>query len=86
MKQMLFKTLKRLFQTIFLSVCTIAILLTIAFSSILISCKTVSKLKLYKDYYNATEELLDSLESEFNWIDRYDGEALYKYEDAVKKI
>ena len=41
------------------------------------------KVQSYRDYYNATEALLDTLENEYNWVDSFDP---YEYYDAKKAI
>lgn len=37
----------------------------------------------YKEYYHATESLLDTLEHYDNWVDRFDPQDYY---DAVEKL
>jgi len=37
----------------------------------------------YKEYYRATESLLDTLEYHDNWVDRFDP---YEYYEAVEKV
>lgn len=37
----------------------------------------------YKEYYRATENLLDTLEYHDNWVDRFDPQDYY---DAVSKL
>lgn len=37
----------------------------------------------YRDYYKATEELLDTLEQRYNWVDGYDP---YDYYEAVDNL
>lgn len=48
---------------------------------------TVKELKveneLLKNYYLGAEELLDTLENHYNWVDAIDNEAYY---DAVDKL
>lgn len=50
------------------------------------NCHVQSKLHAYRNYYNATETLLDSLEEHFNWCDRYDSEAVFNYYNAYKAL
>lgn len=52
----------------------------------IIACSIQHQLNIHKQYYIATEALLDSLEEEFNWIDRYDGQALDNYYDIRSKF
>lgn len=40
----------------------------------------------YRAYYQATETLLDSLEDQFNWIDRYDSKAIDNYYNAKEAL
>lgn len=40
-------------------------------------------LEAYKAYYNATEALLDTLEKDCNWVDRFDP---YEYYEAVENL
>lgn len=39
----------------------------------------------YDNYYHATEELLDTLEDRYNWVDAYDPEDYYEAVDNLKK-
>lgn len=41
------------------------------------------ELNWYKEYYHATENLLDTLESEYNWVDAVDH---YEYYNAITNI
>lgn len=51
------------------------------------SCSCTSSLKkelqAYKEYYEATENLLDTLESHYNWVDAFDP---YDYYEAVSNL
>lgn len=51
------------------------------------SCSCISSLKkeleAYKQYYKATENLLDTLENHYNWIDAFDP---YDYYEAVENL
>jgi hypothetical protein len=48
---------------------------------------TAHQVKLYERYYQASETLLDSLESNFNWIDAYDpGPAYDEYINAKEDL
>lgn len=40
-------------------------------------------IKAYEQYYDGTEELLDSLNSEYNWVDSYDN---YNYYEGAEKL
>lgn len=42
-----------------------------------------NELAIYKEYHDATEEFLDTLENDCNWVDRYDPESYYQ---AIYKI
>ena len=69
---------KELFLTTFCA----GIIMTIGFT-FGIWYSDISKVKPYREYYNATEALLDTLEKEYNWVDKYDA---YEYYDAIVKI
>ena len=58
----------------------IAVIVVIA---TLTSCRCSAELKAYKQYYNATENLLDTLEHYYNWVDGHDP---YDYYEAVEKL
>lgn len=51
------------------------------------SCSCTSSLKrelqAYKQYYEATENLLDTLEHYYNWVDGHDP---YDYYEAVENL
>lgn len=71
----------------------IATLIGLLLSSILIGCseqtrllKQKATLERYQQYYRATETLLDSLEDNFNWTDRYDSEAIDNYYDSRREL
>lgn len=44
------------------------------------------KLQQYEEYHNNVEALLDSLEENFNWQDRYDSEVIDKYYDSRRNL
>lgn len=45
------------------------------------------ELHKYQQYYRASEELLDSLEANFNWLDAYDPGITYdKYIESRKNL
>lgn len=46
-------------------------------------CFVENQLNAYKQYYKATENLLDTLELEYNWVDSFDP---YEYYDAVENL
>ena len=52
---------------------------------LLLATNTVSyyRIQQYGAYYQGAEELLDTLENHYNWIDAIDNEAYY---DAVDKL
>ena len=41
------------------------------------------KVQPYREYYNATEAFLDTLENDCNWVDRFDP---YEYYEAVENL
>lgn len=41
------------------------------------------EVKIYEEYYKASESLLDTLNSEYNWVDAFDPEDYY---EAAKKV
>ena len=43
----------------------------------------INKVQPYRDYYNAAETLLDTLEKDCNWVDRFDP---YEYYKAVENL
>lgn len=52
----------------------------------LCSCTSINsskELEYYKEYYRATEALLDTLEDHDNWVDRFDPQDYY---DAKSKL
>lgn len=86
MKKKLFKKIKELFEITGLLICLSAGLLTTTVISCVSTYSCSKKLENYKQYYEATERLLDSLEEEFNWIDRYDSPILDDYYATRSKI
>ena len=45
--------------------------------------KSNQETALYKNYYKGAEELLDTLENHYNWIDAID---VYSYYDAAEDL
>lgn len=45
--------------------------------------KSMDQVDAYHAYYNGAEELLDTLENHYNWIDAIDN---YNYYDAASKL
>lgn len=43
----------------------------------------INKVQPYIDYYNATEALLDTLDNDCNWVDRFDP---YEYYEALENL
>lgn len=41
------------------------------------------RLNAHKEYYKATEDLLDTLENHYNWVDAFDPQDYY---DAVDRL
>ena len=44
----------------------------------------INKVQPYRDYYNATETLLDTLENDCNWVDRFDPYEYYEARENLK--
>ena len=63
------------------------LLVLVASTIVLASCSTnvelQRELRAYKQYYNATENLLDTLENYYNWVDGHDP---YDYYEAVEEL
>ena len=61
------------------------IILICAFAALFVSCKCSqsAELKAYKAYYEATENLLDTLEHYYNWVDGHDP---FDYYDAITEL
>jgi uncharacterized protein YutE (UPF0331/DUF86 family) len=63
------------------------LLVLVASTIVLASCSTnvelQRELKAYKQYYNAAENLLDTLEHYYNWVDGHDP---YDYYEAVEEL
>ena len=55
----------------------VSMLCSITAAMIAVTCVTKKELHKYQQYYQASETLLDSIESNFNWIDAYDPEPAY---------
>ena len=86
-KAEIFRKLKALFNAIGGFICLTSLLLSISTVMFVVSCKSQKELHEYKMYYVAAEELLDSLESQFNWLDSYDPGITYdNYIKARKKL
>lgn len=47
------------------------------------SCSVKKELNAYKNYYKATENLLDTLEKYYYWVDGHDP---YDYYEAVEEL
>lgn len=79
--------IKELFRTIGGMFFIVSMLCSITATMIMVSCITKKELHKYQQYYQASETLLDSLESNFNWIDAYDpGPAYDEYIKAKEAI
>ena len=79
--------IKELFHTIGGMVFIVSMLCSITATMIMVSCITKKELHKYQQYYQASETLLDSLESNFNWIDTYDpGPAYDEYIKAREDL
>jgi hypothetical protein len=44
----------------------------------------INKVQPYRDYYNATESFLDTLEHYDNWVDRFDPYEYYEAKENLK--
>ena len=44
----------------------------------------INKVQPYRDYYNATEAFLDTLENEYNWVDAFDPYEYYEAKENLK--
>lgn len=62
--------------SIFLAVLSVCVFLGI-------NSETSKELKAYKQYYEAAENLLDTLEHYYNWVDGHDP---YDYYEAVENL
>lgn len=62
--------------SIFLAVFSVCVFLGI-------TSETSKELKAYKQYYEATENLLDTLENHYGWVDAFDP---YNYYEAVENL
>ena len=49
----------------------------------IVNMASYQKIQKYENYYQGAEELLDTLEDHYNWIDAIDVE---RYYDAVSKL
>lgn len=58
-------------------------LLIIATVSVLFNVFMCDKISRYENYYNATEDFLDTLENHYNWVDAFD---YWPYYDAVENL
>ncbi len=45
-----------------------------------------NEVQKYHQYYEVTERLLDSLESEFNWSDRYGSDIVSEYYEKRRQL
>ena len=58
----------------------LAVMLLLIVTNVVSLCmleKSNQETALYKNYYKGAEELLDTLENHYNWIDAIDNEAYY---------
>lgn len=79
--------IKELFHAIGGMFFIISVLCSITAAMIAVTCITKKELRKYQQYYQASETLLDSIESNFNWIDAYDPEPAYdKYIKAKEAL
>ena len=79
--------IKELFHAIGGMFFIISVLCSITAAMIAVTCVTKKELRKYQQYYQASETLLDSIESNFNWIDAYDPEPAYdKYIKAKEAL
>lgn len=64
--------------------------LTVIFASLFLAetklrNEAETKLEAYENYYQATEEVLDTLENRYNWVDTYDPENYYNSINKLNK-
>ena len=79
--------IKELFHAIGGMFFIVSMLCSITAAMIAGTCVTKKELRKYQQYYQASETLLDSIESNFNWIDAYDPEPAYdKYIKAKEAL
>ena len=81
---------KLLYTTCGSVIITIAAITVILIGFIYISytveqCENMELLKAYNDYYKATESLLDTLNTEYNWVDSFDSD-YYDCKDKLDKL
>lgn len=65
--------------------------LTVIFASLFLAetklrNEAETKLEAYENYYRATEEVLDTLENRYNWVDTYDPENYYNSINKLNKL
>lgn len=48
--------------------------------------ESYNEVQKYHQYYEVTERLLDSLESEFNWSDRYGSDIVSEYYEKRRQL
>lgn len=44
----------------------------------------INRVQPYRNYYDATEALLDTLENDCNWVDRFDPYEYYEAKENLK--
>ena len=83
MRQLLYKAAIKLLEYLRNTILVVCFLLSVILS---MAIGMVTDHLKYEQYYEATEALLDSLEEEYNWIDRYDSDALDNYLKAKENL
>lgn len=63
--------------------CIIAVLVLVVLALAGVTLYQSERIVAYQEYYEGAEELLDTLENHFNWVDRFDP---YNYYEAVEDL
>ena len=61
----------------------IAVLILVVLALAGVTLYQSERLSAHKEYYKATENLLDTLENHYNWVDAFDPQDYY---DAVDRL
>lgn len=61
----------------------IAVLVLVVLALAGVTLYQSERIVAYQEYYEGAEELLDTLENHFNWVDRFDP---YNYYEAVENL
>lgn len=63
--------------------CIIAVLVLVVLALAGVTLYQSERIVAYQEYYEGAEELLDTLENHFNWVDKFDP---YNYYEAVENL